>query len=324
MDKSFLSQIAPLYSSNMRESKQILDGEISRIYSYKEGGRTLLLRAVRGDLKLFRHTLAEVDFVLYLVNHGVSASKPIPSKNGKLAEHVVTDRGQFVMAVFEKAEGQVASLDKWNPILWEKIGMEMGRMHRLTKNYEPPSEEVRRPHWHEADIMDPDNLIPKDQSYLREKAQGIIQALQKLPKDNDSYGLIHSDLNRGNLFLRDDKITIFDFEDCEYHWFVNDIAIALYFAVEDSFNGSDIKSYVKDFLQSLLKGYKTENRLDPVWFEHIPLFHQLRELLTLLYFYRDTKKLNEDQIALTNRCRINLENDRPFLPYNFAHLIRNI
>ena len=47
-----------------------------------------------------------------------------------------------------------------------------------------------------------------------------------------TYGLIRQE-SHGNNFLVDDvgQITLFDFDDCAYSWFSNDIAIVLFYIV---------------------------------------------------------------------------------------------
>ena len=53
--------------------------------------------------------------------------------------------------------------------------------------------------------------------------------LDSLPKDDDCYGLIHADIHQGNFFVdENDNITIFDFDDCHYHWFAYDLAVPLF------------------------------------------------------------------------------------------------
>ena len=48
------------------------------------------------------------------------------------------------------------------------------------------------------------------------------------PKIADSYGLIHNDFNDGNFTVDYDNgdITVFDFDDCCYFWFMYDLACA--------------------------------------------------------------------------------------------------
>lgn len=314
MQEASLRRVSEVFELPGSTPNLVAGGRASFVYEFPDDVRPLILRAIRNDDDRYDLTLAETDFVKYLVDHGVSASEPIASRGGALAELVEIEEGEFVVAVFRRAAGKAVSVEEWTPPIWEALGEELGAIHRLTRDYRPPAG-VRRPHWHEASIMDIDRYIPEEQEVLRRKAHELVAQLKELPTDRESYGLIHSDPGRGNLFARRGRITLFDFEDCEYHWFVNDLAVALYFAVEDSFNGTDLRSYVRGFMEALLRGYERHARLDPDWLRRIPSFHGLRDLLTVLYFHAyGGNSQGEDEISRAVRSRINLECDRPYLP----------
>jgi Ser/Thr protein kinase RdoA (MazF antagonist) len=70
-------------------------------------------------------------------------------------------------------------------------------------------------------------------------------------------------------------ITLFDFDDCNYSWFANDIAIVLFYIAMWK---EDVQAYTREFMTHFLRGYRRENRLDPVWLSEIPRFLKLREI----------------------------------------------
>jgi Ser/Thr protein kinase RdoA (MazF antagonist) len=314
MQKSSIQAIAKTFRIRGANLNLVSGGQVSYVFEYRSDKRPLILRLTKNAGNRYELACAETDFVNYLADNGVKTARPVRSRSGTLTELLELSEGRFVVTAFERAEGEPVSLGAWSRDIWDALGNELGLIHRVTKDYKPPPG-VRRPHWHEAEIMNVDRFLPKDNVVLRDKAQELIATLKTLPTDNDCYGLIHSDPNRGNIFTMDGKITLFDFEDCEYHWFANDLAIALYFAVEDSFNGHDLKSYTGDFMRALIKGYRRQNRIDGFWFGQIPVFHKLRDLLTVLYFYADGgNSLGEHEIARAVRSRMNLECDRSYLP----------
>lgn len=61
--------------------------------------------------------------------------------------------------------------------------------------------------------------------------EDLINEMMALPKDKDSYGLIHNDMHQWNFLLDGDKINVFDFDDSLHGWFALDIGIALYHAL---------------------------------------------------------------------------------------------
>ncbi|UCG60895.1 MAG: phosphotransferase [Candidatus Zixiibacteriota bacterium] len=313
MQEDSLSRIANAFDLHDARLNLISGGQMSYVYESQDDKRPLILRVVKNGGDRYKLTCAETDFVKYLTDNGINASRPVTSRSGALTELLEVTEGKFIVTAFERAPGKPVSLQEWTPSIWEALGEELGSIHRLAKDYYPATG-VRRPHWHEASIMDIDRYIPRNHRVLRDKAHELIASLKKLPMDGECYGLIHSDPNRGNLCALNGRITLFDFEDCEYHWFVNDLAVALYFALEDSFNGQDIISYTGDFMQALLRGYSRQNHLDAYWLEQIVIFHKLRDLLTILYFYADGgNSPGEHEIARAVRSRMNLELDRPYI-----------
>jgi len=96
-----------------------------------------------------------------------------------------------------------------------------------------------------------------------------------LPKDRAGYGLIHQDAHGGNFFIKDGAITLFDFDDCMYGWFIYDIAMVLFYA---ALGKEDMAAFTKTFMGDFLQGYAQENMLDPPWLPEIPHFLKLREI----------------------------------------------
>jgi Ser/Thr protein kinase RdoA (MazF antagonist) len=324
MNKSSFQAIADTFGLSDTNLNLISSGQASYVLEYKSDRRPLILRLTSNSGDRYQLACAETDFVKYLADNGVRAARPINSRGGSLTELLELDEGQFIVTAFERAAGAAVSLEAWTPDIWEALGDELGLIHRVTKNYKSPPG-LRRPHWYEAEIMNVDRFLPGEHVVLRDKAQELIATLKTLSTDKDCYGLIHSDPNRGNIFTIEGRITLFDFEDCEYHWFANDLAIALYFAIEDSFNGHDLKTYAGDFMRALMKGYNRQNRIDGFWLEQIPVFHRLRDLLTVLYFYAGGgNSLGEDEISRAVRSRMNLECDRSYLPKDFLNEIIEI
>ncbi len=90
--------------------------------------------------------------------------------------------------------------------------------------------------------------------------------LDTLPQDSDSYGLVHSDFYFSNFFVDDSKITLFDFDDCCYAWFVYDIAMSLFYTLShNSVHAADLAKG-RHFLSTYMEGYLGENNLDLRWF----------------------------------------------------------
>jgi len=152
----------------------------------------------------------------------------------------------------------------------------------------------------------------------------IIKEMNTFPKDKDSYGLIHNDFHQYNFFVYDGSITVFDFDDCLYHWYVCDIAIAIYHSLQTiPMNSVQVRmEFGVKFIESFLKGYLKENKIEEKWIDKIPLFLEYRRICLYNFILKLWRKneLNEYQKEYLKNIRYNIENRVPYIDINFKKL----
>ena len=190
-------------------------------------------------------------------------------------------------------------------------------MHALTKDYAP---RWKRPEWGASSELSWDKWLPESEPIVREKFYQLKTYLSTLPKDRESYGLIHQDVYKGNFFVDEaGNITVFDFDDCIYGWFIYDIAIILFRVTRDGAT----PEFVREFMTHFLRGYRRRNRLDAVWLEELPHFLKLREIdyYAMMHQHYDVDNLEDPLLAryMENRRR-KIENDVPYLDFDFTSL----
>ena len=270
--------------------------------------------------KYSEYKAAHIDFELCWMNY-LSAEideivKPIPSLNGNLFETV---DNEYILCLFEKAYGNHVEL---NESLFCDIGAMMGNMHRLTKSY---SGNIVHPRfewyngwttWDEYNIVTDDEIQSFIARYKRE--------LQSLPKTNDSYGIIHEDIHAGNFFVNDGKIKLFDFDDCQFNWYVCDIAVALYQITMHKLpyylsNTNERTDFAAAFLESFFKGYSQYNKLDKYWVSKIDLFINYR-MATAYQFVQNLNVENPNHDFL-NWVKGMLTTETPFIAVDYGKLI---
>ncbi|MFC1853638.1 hypothetical protein ACFL27_25935, partial [candidate division CSSED10-310 bacterium] len=112
---------------------------------------------------------------------------------------------------------------------------------------------------------------------------------------------------------------VLDFQDCEKHFFINDLAVFIYFSLEQTVAVHDLRAYGHRLITSLLEGYNLTRPLDSFWIEKIPLFMKLREILAFIicFCYWDLSGLREQQKILLQFYRKNIEFDVTVLPISF-------
>ena len=314
---SILQQVRHFYDIK-GDDIRLLDGFESFIYEFDRDGKSFILRighSLRRTENLIR---GEVDWINYLHHGGASVSRAILTVNGDLVAAVPDGHnGYFLATAFEKAAGKPPGREQMSSVLYERYGRLIGLMHALTKNYKPEDPAWKRPEWDDPDMLEVEGWLPESESRAVEKYLELKSRLHSLPKSNESYGLIHQDAHAGNFFVDDGcKITLFDFDDCSYSWFINDIAIVLFYIA----TGVEHQvSFTKQFMTDFLRGYRAEFHLDREWLGEIPSFLKLREIDLYAVIHRSFDVENIDHPWVANFMhdrKERIENEVSFINFD--------
>jgi Ser/Thr protein kinase RdoA (MazF antagonist) len=297
-----------------------LDGFESFIYEFERGQGDYILRighSLRRSVQLIQ---GEVDWINYLYSDGASVARAIHSEEGMLVEQVDDGAdGQFLAVAFDRAKGQPPGKDDWNDLLFERYGRLIGRMHSLSREYEPANPAWRRIEWDDPGMLDVVRWLPASEAVVIERYHHLKAHLDGLSRDKDGYGLIHQDAHAGNFFVDETgQITLFDFDDCTYSWYMNDIGIILFYAVMGE---EDKKAFTRRFMTQFLQGYGQEHTIDSGWLKEIPHFLKLREIDLYAVIHRsfDVSNLDDPWIVkyMDGRKR-RIEDDIPYINFDFA------
>jgi len=298
-----------------------LGGFESYIYEFQRDEGQGILRIAHSIRRSPGQIRGELDWINYLKNGGASVAGALISRNEKWVEEIEDGSGGFFLAnAFEKAVGQTHR-GEWPQELLFEYGRQIGLMHQLTGNYQPNNPDWKRPEWDDPIHLEVDQFIPVEGSIIKQIYRDLVKRTQNLPKDNSCYGLIHQDAHQGNFFVDDSgRITIFDFDDSSYSWFVEDIALILFYAVMGQ---EDPTSFTDNFLAGFIPGYFSEFDLDQKWFSEIPIFMKRREIDLYAVIHRsfDVENLDDPWCSwyLDGR-KERLENDVPYLDFDFKNL----
>lgn len=162
--------------------------------------------------------------------------------------------------------------------IFNAIGRQMARMHVAADGFGAPAG-FERPSWNEAGLLgdapfwgrfwDCDGLDGADRAFLSSVRADLTGRLASISRSLDK-GLIHADLVRENVFVKDGTVAFIDFDDCGFGFRLFDIATALlrnrrepdYPAIRDA----------------LLAGYVSIRPAMATEFVHLPLFLLLRSV----------------------------------------------
>jgi Ser/Thr protein kinase RdoA (MazF antagonist) len=298
-----------------------LDAFESFIYEFEHDSRANILRIAHSLRRSESLVLGELDWINYLADGGVSVARAIPSEAGKFVEVIEDQRdGAFLTTAFVKADGQ-APWDLWTLKLYESYGEMLGRIHTLSKSYQPAQAAWKRPDWDNDLFAFVGRYLPESESLVKQKYDDVCRHINTLPKDSESYGLTHQDAHGNNLFVDEmGRITLFDFDECAYNWFVNDIAIALFYIVQDA---EDWHAFTAEFLSNFLYGYVQACALDAKWLKEIPSFLKIREIELYAVMYRDFDVNNIDDewcARFMHNRKSRIEHDVPYIDFDFGSL----
>jgi len=324
-NEQILDQALALYGLE-KSAVTDLGGFESFIYSFDRDGRGYILKITHSLRRSINYISGELEWLNYLADHGVSVARAIPAMSGRLVEAIPHGNGDdhFITIAYERAAGHRPEADDWNAALFETWGREMGKIHRFTKDYQVSNPAFKRQEWYEEEHLKVASYIPADQTLVYERAAELMTRIQSFPKDRDSYGLAHTDCHHGNLLVdASGAITLFDFDDCGYNWFVNDVAIVLYYAMLfPAREYTDKSAFAGDFLTHFLRGYRQENNFDRAWLARIPDFLRLRHVLMYVVFHQafDLTTADADTLGMVQQFRTDIESGAPIVDFDFTTL----
>ncbi len=289
------------------------------VYPFNKGSDPYILRIAHSLLRSVSLIQAEVDWINYLAEGGAGVARAVLSESGSLVESIPDGLGeQFLAVAFVKAPGHPPGDAEWTPSFIETYGRLLGRIHALSQKYQPSHLDCLRPQWDDPNYINVERFLPPSEQGVLARFHELMRRLRSLPRDRQSYGLIHQDAHGGNFFVDDHgQITLFDFDGCCYAHFIYDIAVVF-------FNGSTMRpedlDFFSQFAAHFLHGYSQENHLDRAWLAEIPAFLKLREIDLYSYFLYALDLENSDDewaIRFMQGRKERIEAGIPFLDIDF-------
>lgn len=304
---------------------KLSNGFQNEVYEYTYEGERYILRMTPSSRRSLKQIQSELDFIRSLQADGVNVSLPIASCLGNEIEQIDIEEEAFFITSFVKAPGHfvnVADEGEWNERLFQNWGQTIGKMHAIARKNAHDYDIYERPIW-KCDIKSM-NFLTSISTTLAASYEKIVREVQGLSKERDTYGLIHNDLHQGNFFVQENTLTIFDFDDCSFNWFAQDIAVTFYHAL---WQGLSIRpehvSFPQEFMKHFIEGYNKEHTMNKEIVRQIPLFLKLREvfLFTLFHEVWDAENLEEWQAYTLQDLRHRIEHEIPYTNVDFLTFI---
>lgn len=311
MEHKILDLLNEIYSINLTKVEIITD-EMFRCTS-KQGNYFARIT----NYKSYDEQLEEVTYTNYLYKRGLGVSPAIESLNNNIVEKVILDNKEVLTVLYEAAPGIHLPKKQWNENVLREVGREIGKLHCFSKKFEEVHPVKYINDWYDNEEYAFLKYIPEEETTIRAVAQEVLSTIKAIPKDSSNYGLSHGDLWLENILVdKNLKISFVDFQDCEKNYYIFDLAVPIYSAIEYSYvGGGNIVDYGKKITKAIIEGYQEENDFSKEMLDKLLQFIKLKELFeySLMHMYWDKEKLTEDQIRIMNHFRIRIENNQLIL-----------
>ncbi len=324
-----LEAICALYNLTSAQLQPMPGGHFSEVYEFDDHGVTYVLRITPPNADIDLAPMQSIhEWLAFLAVQGGPVPRPLRSRGGHLIEVVPAGDQTYLVGAAEKAPGILAegmAPEGWSDELFQALGRTVGEAHRIAQSYQP-SAERRRPAWDEmTNCFNPLDHQSTAAPWLLEKYLRVENFIQKLPKSTSSYGLAHMDLHFGNFFVEtgSQRVTLFDFDDCAYGWYIMDIAMLL-FDVLVVYDQPDRQQFGQRFLTNVLHGYIPSMPDSAFWVEQLPLFLKLLEISIFMRFYRaDVEPATDGWLGkFMHGRKERILNDVPYVDLDFSEIWR--
>ncbi|MET0315140.1 MAG: phosphotransferase [Hansschlegelia sp.] len=246
-----------------------------------ERGRPMIFRVNRPDYHAKDEVLSELAWINALRAAGAADTpEPIPTADGGLIGGFEDEGHWRNVVAFEFMPGQEPAPGETLAVWFRTLGAVTARLHGHVRGWTPAAG-FRRKTWDFDAMLGERRLWGdwRDGMGLDDAGRAVIErAAAVLKARTDAYGaaparfgLIHADLRLANLLVDGDRLSVIDFDDCGFSWFMYDFAAAVSFMEHDPF--------IPELLDAWLDGYRTVAAVAPEDAAMMPTFLLLRRIL---------------------------------------------
>lgn len=254
-------------------------GFASHVYRGRRGDQEVALKLTHASARRFEEVEAELAFVAEAERAGVALAPVIVPAGGAAACSLPDgEGGAFTASCFAWLPGRCFEEVAKTAAQVEGVGRNLGRLHEASAALTARGLRLARGSWEENDDYDDRRYLPASEAGVIACFDGIRAGLRALPQDARRFGLVHSDGHDGNMILGEDGVVrLIDFDDCERHAFLYDLAVVVYTFMPPE--GAELRAHTEGVFRQLLRGYREAREVEDEDFAAFPLLLKFRALM---------------------------------------------
>ncbi len=255
-------------------------------YCYYSNGLKMVLKILSVDKpadRALQELNERLEFAHFLGTQGISISYPVINAANHLYETYEAEKHAYIAYAMNFIEGECPKTDLLPTELSYHWGRLIGKAHKITKTHTIWKKLSTKPskYGYIDEIEFFINWCKND--LVKDKFREMLQTFNKLPINRDSYGFIHNDNHQHNIIVKDQKITLIDFDVASCQFFMHDIVVPVQGILFDlsggMFNRVYNKEPIKRYFDHFINGYEKENHIDEFWLKQIDTFINYRRLM---------------------------------------------
>lgn len=309
--------------------------QCSQNYIYKAQlvNKCVIVRICWGRHRDENQVDAELKWINHLAINGIRACRPVCSKEGELLHSIEIEGEPAIITVFEHAPGSQVEINFANESTFERLGRLTGAMHSAAFKYNLDGGAIDRPCWTDSRLLKQDFETCRhalSDSFLV-NVEEMIERISQTPRKPESFGIVHGDINFVNIFDYGRKLWIFDFDNCEHGYFVQELATVLWDSIYckelREFADSGLNRRIELLWHAFLEGYSKSSPLKEINLMQLKDFFLLREAIIYVHFHRtlNLSKMSESFHRGLEIMRRNVEEqdhqvDLPLISKNQKHI----
>lgn len=245
----------------------------------EDGTHDLVLRIHRPGYHTRDEIASELQW-LQALEGALPVPRPVRGRNGDLILDVAHGAHAFHAVAFHYLPGHAPPADADLPLWFAQLGTLTARLHAQARTWRRP-DGFRRKVWTFDTMIGRAPLWGEWRKGLGLDAQGaaviaraagrLERELAALGEEAEEFGLIHGDLRLANLLVDGPRLSLIDFDDCGFSWFLYDFAASVSFMEHDPI--------VPDLAAAWSEGYRRVAPLSDAQAARLPLFVTLRRIL---------------------------------------------